>query len=761
MKKSLLTTLALWLCTLHPTPAQQPAYTLQLSAPEGTRPKVGLVLSGGGARGAAHVGAIRLIEEMQIPVDYVVGTSMGAIVGALYAIGYTADEMDSLFMTQDWRVLLSNDVPRQLQPYSQRVARKHHQVNIPYEKSALSEQSAHYRDAGIKVRRSSLQTFPKVLARPGLIDGQNLQNVFAQLTYPYHDSLSYDMLPHAFACVAADLVTGREVVLKQGRLAQSIRASMSIPGVFYPVYQGNQVLVDGGVVNNYPVDVARNMGADIIIGVELNSGITAAADLQSFAAIFERLIGTLGTELHERNVADTDILILPPVKRFPVMGFDTLNLRQLIDIGYRTALQSKPQLDSLRQLLTVQHMPIHTPPTKDTTPQQVLIGQIIVKGYDRTDLLALLQRYSISEGDSTSIEAIGAAIERIYGMGTFSSVQYQLVTDTLLVEVTPNPSDQVALGLRIDSEEAAAALLNISIDPLKLSGAKFALTTRLCVNPYVEARASYAWAGPQVHMAVSYWGSDVNRFYDDNSYTLRYNLYGADIALADLLSRDYDLRAGLRYDHYNVHKLVRDREENFVDTESREAYLALYASLHNDKYDAAYLPTRGYAYGIGIAYNLCHRSTEGNDFGEIQGHASTVIPIGGTTALLPALYTRHLIGSHIPLIYSNAIGGYLPHRYLRQQYPFAGFVGSEFMDSHLVISRIELRQRLLADLYASAIINYAYSSPDLATRTDDWGIWGTAIELTYDTTIGPLALCTHWSDLYHRFGVYFSLGFEF
>ena len=760
MKKPLLTTFALWLCMAHPTLAL-PADTLQLLGTGGARPKVGLVLSGGGARGAAHVGAIRLIEELQIPIDYVVGTSMGAIVGALYAIGYTADDMDSLFMAQDWRVLLSNDVPRQLQPYSQRVARRRYQVNIPYEKSALAERSVHYRDAGIKVRRSSLQTFPKVLARPGLIDGQNLQNVFAQLTYPYHDSLSYNLLPHAFACVAADLVTGKEVVLKQGRLPESIRASMSIPGVFYPVYQGAQVLVDGGVVNNYPVNVAREMGADIVIGVELNSGITAASDLQSFAAIFERLIGTLGTELHERNVADTDILIMPQVKRFPVMGFDTLNLRQLIDIGYRTALQSRPQLDSLRQLLSAHEEPPCTISTESTAPQEVLVEQIVVKGYDRMALLALLQRYGIGEGDSPSIAAIGAAIEHIYGLGTFSSVQYQLVADTLFVEVKPNPSDQVALGLRIDSEEAAAALLNISIDPLKLSGAKFALTTRLSVNPYVEARASYAWTRPQAHLAVSYWGSDVNRFYDDNSYTLRYNLYGADLALADLLSRDYDLRTGLRYDHYDVHKLVRNQEYNFTDTESHESYLALYASLHNDKYDAAYLPTRGYAYGISVAYNLCHRSSEGDHFGEIQAHASTVIPIGSATALLPALYTRHLIGDDIPLIYSNAMGGYLPHRYLRQQYPFVGFMGSEFMDAHLIISRIELRQRLLADLYASAIVNYAYSTPDISTRTDNQSVWGTALKLTYDTTIGPLALCTHWSDRYHQVGLYFSLGFEF
>ena len=175
MYKILSFALALWVSVVSSCFAAQGDDTLSL------RPKVGLVLSGGGARGAAHIGVIRLIEEMQIPVDYVVGTSMGAIIGALYAIGYTPDEMDSLMMIQDWKMLLSNDESRQLQPYDLRVAKKKFQVNIPYEKSVFTENSVHYRDAGLKIRRSSLQAFPKVLARPGLIDGRNLMNVFTDL----------------------------------------------------------------------------------------------------------------------------------------------------------------------------------------------------------------------------------------------------------------------------------------------------------------------------------------------------------------------------------------------------------------------------------------------------------------------------------------------------------------------------------------------------------------------------------------------------
>ena len=694
------------LCKVSVAHTHEPSDTLP------ARPKIALVLSGGGARGAAHIGVIRLIEELKMPIDYVVGTSMGAIVGGLYAIGYTADDMDSLMMAQDWKTLLSNDVPRRQQPYAQRIAKKQYQVNLPFEKRVLTENSVYYRDAGIKVRRSSLQTFPKVLARPGLIDGENLLNEFYKLTYLYPDSMSYDVFPHAYACVAADLVTGKEVILKQGRLAESMRASMSIPGVFYPIYTSNQVLVDGGVVNNYPVNVARDMGADIVIGVEVNTANIGVHELQSFASIFERLIGTLGADLHEQNVDNTDILIRPQVRQFPVMGFDTINLRQLINIGYETATQSKEQLHLLKRELSSYCKDGLGEATSVTSP---------ISGYTELE----------SEEDESSHD---------------------------------NPVNQVALGLRLDSENAAAALLSISVERMRQQKMKYNLTTRLSVNPWVEARASYAWNHmPQLDVAARYRFTDVNHFYDKNTYALNYNLYGGEIGLSNLLSHNFDLRVGMRYEHFSVHKLVRDERAayNYTDTESHESYASLYTLLQNDNYDMPYFPTQGYAYGIEGAYYVKHKSYEGGNFAELRGICSFIAPLGHSTALIPALYTRNLIGRHVPLIYSNAMGGYLPYRYLRQQFPFVGFLGSEFMERNLTILRAELRQRLFADIYASGIINYAYSADRLLGRTHSKEVWGIGLQLAYDTTIGPLALCAHWSDLYHKFGLYFNFGFEF
>ena len=684
-----LSALALWLCAATICPAQGVDTLTQ-------RPRVGLVLSGGGARGAAHVGVIRLLEEMQIPVDYVVGTSMGAIVGVLYAVDYTADEMDSLMMTQDWRLLLSNDLPRREQPYAQRMARKRYQVNIPYEKGMLTENSAAYRDAGIKVRRTSLQTFPKVLARPGLIDGQNLMEKFTALTSAFPDSMSYDALPRPFACVATDLVTGREVVLRNGHLAESIRASMAIPGVFYPIYKGGQVLVDGGVVNNYPVDVARQMGADVVIGVEVNSSTIHAADLHSFATIFERLIGTLGTDLHERNVDDTDILIRPPVKQFPVMGFDATNLRQLIDIGYQTALQSKAQLAALSEK-EMRHEDYHHRETEEAN--------------------------SLVESPE-QVHPIHSA-----------------------------PTRGLSLGLRLDSEDGASALVRVGRNIPNPSGFKYDLTTRISLHPRIAARLAYAKNGmPQVNLAARYGYARVALPYGRHT-AFNYHLCGVDLYLSRLASLDFDLQTGLRYDNYWVRTTGRYAP--------RQAYATLYVSWRDDLFDTAYTPTRGYAYSVEAAYNIKDRTLQGSNFWALQADISAALPLGCTTTLLPSLHARSLLGESIPRVYANTLGGYLSSRYLPQQMSFVGFMGCEQVYPHLILPRIGLRQRLIPDVYATAWANYAYSREAFTSDSLEQCIWGVGLQLSYDTTLGPVSLCAHWSDLYHRLGAYFSFGFEF
>ena len=200
------------------------------------RPKVAVVLSGGGAKGTAHIGALKVIEEAGIPIDYVVGTSMGAIVGGLYSIGYTPQQLDSMVNAQNWKFLLSDAPNPKDVLLDDRLKSERYVLSIPF-----SLKSAAVSDAGI-------------------IKGKNLARLFSTLTEGYQDSVDFSRLPIPFACVSENLVNGSEVVFHEGILATSMRSSMSIPGVFAPVDLDGMVLVDGGMVNNYPVDVALAMG---------------------------------------------------------------------------------------------------------------------------------------------------------------------------------------------------------------------------------------------------------------------------------------------------------------------------------------------------------------------------------------------------------------------------------------------------------------------------------------------------------------------
>lgn len=701
---------------------------------------------------------------MQIPIDIVTGTSMGAIVGGLYAIGYTPDEMDSLLMAQDWGMLLSNGVPRAMQPYAQRKAEQQYQINIPYTKKGRTESTTRYRDAGIKVQKHSLHRFPKVLTRPGLIDGQNLLNLFTQLTFAYHDSTHYSQLPRPYACVATDLVTGEAVVLDKGFLAESMRASMSIPGVFFPIYKDNQVLVDGGVVNNYPVDVARAMGADIIIGVDLSSTITSTSALQTFPGIFERLIGTLGSDLRRRNVQNTDILIRPPVSRFPVMGFSPPLLSQLIDIGYQSAQENREALMGIKQLSGLY---------PDSASLQPKATELLTHPFSLANIVApqevriLLNEYDINKGGTVTAQTISEAITYIYGLGLYASVEYHLLGNgpyTLMVEVTPNPSSQAELGLRFDSEETAAVLLRIGINRPLLTGPKLDLTTRIGINPRAEAHAAYAFGQlPQVNGAIKYWYSDADYLYNKSTQSLIYHYYGTDLYLSDLLSFYSDLRLGAGYDYFLVRHLTHDAvaANSYIETHNKNEYIRFYASWASDLFDAAYLPTRGYAYALNVAYHLnAHMPNDGGFFA-LQGQASVSIPLRSTTTLQPSAYLRWLFGDDIPIIYGNSIGGYLQGRYMQQQMPFAGMLGCTFMQSKLTIVGMELRQQLRPDIYFSAIANYAQSSDALKLSLHAPGIWGVAAGFTYNTTIGPLSLYAQWNDYSNRLGAYFSIGYDF
>ena len=222
-------------------------------------PKVGLVLSGGGAKGAAHIGVIKYIEEAGIPIDYIAGTSMGSIVGGMYALGYSADEMLDIISSVDWNRLISNDVDRRKIAFRRKQEKGAQLISVPFSMDA--------KQADLQ-SRSFRNSLPK-----GLVSGDNLINLFNSLSVGYSDSLSFSELPIPFICIATDMVSGEADVLNRGEFAKSLRASMAIPILFDPIRMNNTLYVDGGLTCNFPAEQCRAMGADYIIGVSMSPGL--------------------------------------------------------------------------------------------------------------------------------------------------------------------------------------------------------------------------------------------------------------------------------------------------------------------------------------------------------------------------------------------------------------------------------------------------------------------------------------------------------
>lgn len=290
------------------------------------RPKIGLVLSGGGARGLAHIGVLKLIDSLQIPIDYIVGTSMGGIMGGMYAAGYTGNEIEKYTLSSDWNEIFYDKPARQSLPYIQK------------------------RDDGKFQIELGLKDFTPVIPG-GLIYGQKVSTKFANLLTRVEPVTNFDELPIPFKCVTVDLITGKEVVLSKGSLTKALRATMSIPTVFSPVQWGDSLLIDGGILNNFPVDILKQMGAEIIIGVNVGTQLMPKENLNSVLSILEQTTILTDYEKQRKNTELCDILIKAELGNYTSSDFDPDKVVEIIKLGDVSAAKHKPELLELKKQL--------------------------------------------------------------------------------------------------------------------------------------------------------------------------------------------------------------------------------------------------------------------------------------------------------------------------------------------------------------------------------------------------------------------------
>jgi NTE family protein len=380
------------------------------------RPKIGLALSGGGAKGCAHVGVLRQLERMHIPVDYIAGTSMGSIVGALYASGMTPDEIEKELTTINWEEALSDSTSFE---------------NLTYRRKL--EETRYPSTVEVGLRKG------KIVAPAGIRTGQKLSFLLSRYFLPHLDERDFSKLPIPFVAVATDLETGEPFVLKGGDLAEAIRASMSIPGAFTPVEWEGKILVDGGVTMNVPVSVVREMGADIVIAVDIASPLGERDKLNSTVGVIGQLSSFLTRKNMEKQLASADLVLSPDIKGFDTLGFD--KAAEIVKRGDAEAIAREKDLikysiDPAEHAALVKSRLV-------PRERKVVIDEIRVVGLKFVDPRFVRQQMKVKEGDVLDLDKLQKDIEWMYGWGDFIGIHAGLEDNagkhTLVINVAEKP----------------------------------------------------------------------------------------------------------------------------------------------------------------------------------------------------------------------------------------------------------------------------------------------------------------------------------
>lgn len=398
------------------------------------RPKIGLVLSGGGARGAAHVGVLKVLEENRIPVDYIAGTSFGAIVGGLYAAGYSADELEDILKDINWQQILSSKAPR-----SQRSFRRKQD------------------DQGFLIKFKVGFKDGKFNLPGGLIAPNNLRLKLRDLASGRTEVAHFDDLAIPFRAVATDLETGQEVVLGSGNLASAMVASMAVPALFPPVDHGGRLLVDGGVANNMPVNVVRAMGADIVIAVDISALLKSREEISSFASVLDQLMTILSKKSASAQLASLtarDILIRPDLEGIGFVDFE--RTLEALPRGVAAARKMAVRLGGLA--LSEADWAVHLAARKTVKKDPPVIDFIRVNNDSPVSDKVILSHVSQKVGQKLDAGKMSISMTETYGLELFEEVDYHLIGEqgqTGLVITAKRPEhgeDHIRFGLAIQED---------------------------------------------------------------------------------------------------------------------------------------------------------------------------------------------------------------------------------------------------------------------------------------------------------------------
>ncbi|MFK7811626.1 MAG: patatin-like phospholipase family protein [Maribacter sp.] len=737
--------------------------------PDNTRDtRVGLVLSGGGAKGLAHIGALKVIEEAGVKIDYLGGTSMGAIIGALYASGYSANELDSIFRTTNFSSLIQDNLPRSAKTFYEKEDSERYALTLPFNKF-------------------------KITVPPAYSGGQNIYHELVRLLYHVKDIKDFSQLPIPFVCIATNVETGEEVILNKGYLPEAIMASGTLPSLFEPATVDGTILIDGGVVNNYPINKVKGLGADVVIGVDVQHGLSSRENLSSATEILLQINNFQSAADMEEKSKQTDIYIRPNMAGYTVLDFN--QGKTIVSLGEEAARKEYVALKELSISQNIESGSVNTISANDS----LIINRLVLTGetsnYSRGYVKGKL-RFEL--GKEITFKKLQQGISNLSATGNFQTIRYKLLSngigEDLILGLEEKPGKTLLrLGAHYDNLYKSAAMLN-------LTRKKFLMKDDVASFDFI--------LGDNVRYNLqyyidkgSYWSFGINSRFNDFEKEIDYdvirsnyevpnvgNVNTINLGVQDFTNQvyvqtvweeefafttgvehkflKYSTRTLAELENLNDNALTQSKmDRNGRTLFEKSNFYSAFGRLTLDTYDDKYFPSKGLYFDGDFHFYILS-----SDFNEnFKEFSVAKARIGGAFSIFDNLSINleteggFKLGTSNVTSFDFVLGGYGTNL-INNYVPFFGYDFLSLPGNSYVKAYGRLDFELAPKNHLLFAANFANVDDDLF-RTGEWftepTYSGYALGYGLESFLGPIQVLYSWSPEVDKGNFFFSIGYWF
>ncbi|MDX6745724.1 patatin-like phospholipase family protein [Polaribacter sp. PL03] len=712
------------------------------------QPKVGVVLSGGGAKGFAHIGVLKALDEAGVQIDYIGGTSMGAIIGGLYAAGYSANQIEEIIFTTDFLTLIRDRLPRNSETFFEKEYGEKTVITLPVNKGKIG--------------------FPRAISK-----GQNVLNLLLELFDSVDGNQDFSKLSTPFFCIATDVENGAPVILESGSLPIALRASASFPSLLNPVEINNKLLVDGGIANNFPVSVMKDKGMDIVIGVDVEGKLFQKEKINSVVALLNQIMSYQMYSKTDEEIKKLDVYIHPEIFNYTVVDFDKKN--EILEKG---TIEAKKYVKVFEEIAAKQTVKKKRG-TLEFSTEKLEISHIGIQGASNYTRAFVLGKLNIKEGDSLSRNDITKKIYLLSATRNYNRIEYNLIKKTngsYLLDFKLKESNENAnlkLGVHYDLLYKSSVLATYNQKHVFKNNDMFSFdmvlgdNLRYNLNYFVDNGfyISYGFRSRYNHFRSNAKFNQVSNISNVNSINLSYSDLTNQAFFQTTFNRKFALGLGLE------HKWIKASTETLATATTnletiidRSNYFSAFGYLKLDTYNKKYFATKGYFADLNFKWYAA--STDYNNdfrmFSQAKGTIGFATTFGDRFTLQNTNEAAFTIGNPTSNVFDFYLGGY-NQNYINNFISLYGYEFSDLSNNSFIKTELNLRYRVGDTHYFSFIANYARLEDNVFKDLElfDNIKSGYALGYSYDSFIGPIELKYSWTPENKDGFWLFNLGFWF